>query len=211
MLKRGILILVGFIVVLNLVTGVLSHSSTSDSTQRSSQVDPNKLVIIAAGPITNHLAGNGRSISVTAEQARQTIVDGLTGKSGGLYLRDDGRMMIVSVRENIRTITFLNASGEMATHFPPAENAQLCAGPDCAKALRYINNVIAKGGYTSIQPSEVPQRIRDGWVSTAAPAWQALLGSLAQTLGASVTEMMVPILILPDDFGMLNNQMDPQS
>lgn len=170
---------------LRIISGGKKTQPVAGQSSTTSSTDVVERLVIVAGSLVNHLPGSGDAYPVTFRTAKE-VIGAAFNSAGQVYTRWDGRFFIVTKNGGIRYVAFLNADGSLGTHFVPA-------GGQACRAVNYINNVIQKGSYYEIDPEQVPERIRELWVTK--PWWQTAAAVLGGGL-SGVSEFFFPAFLM---------------
>lgn len=148
-------------------------------------------VVLVVAPLASHLAGNGRSINVTLQQAEEAFRAVLAGRGQIFSRASDGRIMFDIVLGPYRYVGFVNSlTGNLDNFFLPAERYQEAhQGWNIRQVLNYVENLKAKGGYSSITPDQVPDWIKQKWLG-ASPL--AMARAVIQTSEVCMVFMIMP-------------------
>lgn len=148
-------------------------------------------VVLVVAPLASHLAGNGRSINVTLQQAEEAFRAVLAGKGQIFSRASDDRIFFDIVLGPYRYVGFVSSqTGNLDNFFLPAERYQQAHhGWNIRQVILYIENLKAKGGYYPIRPDQVPDWIRQKWLG---PSPLAMARAVIQTSEACMVFMIMP-------------------
>lgn len=148
-------------------------------------------VVLVVVPLASHLAGNGRSINVTLQQAEEAFRAVLAGRGQIFSRASDGRIMFDIVLGPYRYVGFVNSlTGNLDNFFLPAERYQEAhQGWNIRQVLQYIENLKVKGGYSPINPNQIPEWIKDKWLGSSP---LAMARAVIQTPEVCMVFMIMP-------------------
>lgn len=147
---------------------------------------------------TNHMA-NPYALSANSAWVAQIVRGGLTGFGDVYYFAGGGGMQdqylfltrVVEASGQARVWgTFLAAeNGAVVTSYNPG----MQHGTYSAKELaRFMSRMVGRG-YTRVDPSQVPQHIKDSWGGNAPSIWRHLYWTLGYQLRAAAAAAQVTI------------------